>query len=84
MYPFCYKYHETCNMDAAVYSFWSVAHLDCSCVQVQYKYGLESFERLKDAGVNVTMKTYRNLGHSLAQQELADIREFLSDVLPAE
>lgn len=46
-----------------------------------HKYGVESYELLKAAGVNVNMKTYQGLGHSLAPKEIIDIKAFLGECL---
>lgn len=37
---------------------------------------------LKGAGIPVTYKTYRGMGHSSCPEEIADINEFLKKVLP--
>ncbi len=48
---------------------------------VKYKFGVQSFELLKQTGANVNMKTYRGLHHSINPTELSDMVEFMSQSL---
>lgn len=37
-------------------------------LQVAYKYGVDTHNLLKEAGANITFKTYNGMGHSVSQQ----------------
>jgi len=50
---------------------------------VPYKFGQMSAKVLTDSGfANVQFNTYRNMGHSASDKEIADIGEWLKKVLP--
>lgn len=49
---------------------------------VNFKAGVNLYETLRDAGVPVEMKTYKGMGHSACQEELADVGAFLAKVIP--
>lgn len=51
-------------------------------MQVGYHFGELSQQKLKEAGVNLTFKSYKGLGHSLAPQEIVDVKAFLKSCLP--
>ncbi|BDA41540.1 Acyl-protein thioesterase 1 [Coccomyxa sp. Obi] len=48
---------------------------------VKYKFGVQSFDLLKQAGANVNMKTYRGLHHSINPTELSDMVDFMTQSL---
>jgi len=48
---------------------------------VKYRFGVQSFDILKEAGANVQMKTYKGLRHSINPIELSDMVEFLMQTL---
>ncbi len=48
---------------------------------VKYRFGVQSFEILKEAGSNVQMKTYKGLHHSINPTELSDMVDFLTQAL---
>ena len=48
---------------------------------VKYRFGVQSFNILKEAGSNVQMKTYKGLHHSINPTELSDMVEFLTQTL---
>ncbi|KAL0078122.1 Phospholipase/carboxylesterase/thioesterase [Phycomyces blakesleeanus] len=50
---------------------------------VNYTFGKESAERLQQLKYDVEFKTYHNLGHSAAPQELLDISSFLKKNIPS-
>jgi predicted esterase len=56
--------------------------LDRRGVQVGYHFGELSQQKLKAAGANLTFKSYKGLGHSLAPQEILDVKAFLKSCLP--
>ena len=56
-------------------------HVTKDASQVQYKYGVESYEHLKAAEAMVEFKTYKGLGHSAHPQEIDDVRTFVKDAL---
>lgn len=40
---------------------------DCCCaLQVQYKYGVDSYNLLKESGADITFKTYNGMAHSVS------------------
>lgn len=49
---------------------------------VAFRYGQQSYQALKDAGVNVAFKQYPYAGHELAPQEVKDVKAFLKNQLP--
>ncbi len=56
-------------------------HGDCDPV-VPYKWGQLTSTLLKDLGVDHVFKTYSGLGHSSAEEELAEVRNFLERFTP--
>ena len=54
-----------------------------NCLQVQYAYGQESYQRLKKAGSSIDFKTYQGLGHGVDPQEVQDITQFIAKHLPS-
>jgi len=49
---------------------------------VRHEFGVLSADALKAAGVPVTFKTYRGMGHSACPAELGDVADFLTERLP--
>ena len=59
-----------------------MCHGDADAV-VAYKFGVDSAEALKRAGMgSVEFKTYRGMGHSACNDELSDLADFLTARLP--
>ncbi|KAF8067258.1 acyl-protein thioesterase 1 [Scenedesmus sp. PABB004] len=49
---------------------------------VAYKFGVNTHNMLKEAGADVTFKTYNGMAHGACPQEIADVGAFLKRVLP--
>jgi predicted esterase len=49
---------------------------------VNYSFGVDTYNSLKEMGANVEFKTYRGMGHSAVPSELAAVQAFLAKVLP--
>eukprot|EP00775_Hariotina_reticulata_P004763 gene4762-5013_t len=58
-----------------------MAHGDADYT-VEYKFGVNSYNMLKELGCDITFKTYRGMAHGANPQELADVKAFLQKVLP--
>ncbi|GBF92974.1 hypothetical protein Rsub_05810 [Raphidocelis subcapitata] len=56
-------------------------HGDADAV-VNYSFGVNTYNALKEMGANVELKTYRGMGHSAVPSELAAVQAFLAKVLP--
>lgn len=58
------------------FSSLSIALTPCLCarvpllLQVQYKYGVETHNLLKEMGADVTFKTYNGMAHSVSEEAL--------------
>lgn len=50
--------------------------------QVNYQFGVNTFNTLKGMGADIEFKTYRGMGHSATPSELAAVGEFFGKVLP--
>jgi len=49
---------------------------------VNHEWGKLSYEFLKSKNLKISLKTYKNMGHSSCNEEFRDIAAFLKDVLP--
>lgn len=49
---------------------------------VEYKFGVNTYNMLKELGANITFKTYNGMAHGAVPQEIADVGAFLKKVLP--
>ncbi|KAI5297457.1 hypothetical protein KEM55_004656 [Ascosphaera atra] len=49
---------------------------------VPYELGEKSSQLLKEMGMDVTFKTYKDMGHSADPTEIEDLEAFLKRVLP--
>jgi lysophospholipase-2 len=65
------------NMQTPIFQ----AHGDADYT-VEYKFGVNTYNMLKEAGANVTFKTYNGMAHGACPQEIADVGNFLQQVLP--
>jgi len=50
---------------------------------VQYAFGQESYQRLKQAGTSIDFKTFQGLGHGVDPREVQDITGFIAKHLPS-
>eukprot|EP00123_Amoebidium_parasiticum_P000384 comp10940_c0_seq1/m.5517 comp10940_c0_seq1/g.5517 ORF comp10940_c0_seq1/g.5517 comp10940_c0_seq1/m.5517 type:complete len:218 (-) comp10940_c0_seq1:208-861(-) len=49
---------------------------------VPYQWGKMSAEKLKEFGLDITFKTYPGMGHSACDEEIEDLQEFVTKILP--
>ena len=49
---------------------------------VRLQFGQQSADALRGAGLPVTFKIYRGMGHSACPAELSDVADFLTERLP--
>jgi predicted esterase len=50
--------------------------------QVNYGFGVNTHNKLKELGADAELNTYRGMGHSAVPSELAAVSAFLKQVLP--
>lgn len=51
-------------------------------LQVNYRFGVSTYNMLKELGADVELRTFHGMGHSAVPSELAAVQEFLKKVLP--
>ena len=50
---------------------------------VQYQWGLQTAQELKNLGFNVNLRTYKGLAHSADPKEIDDLERYIDERLPA-
>ena len=53
-------------------------------MQVRYEYGKLSYEKLREAGVNVTFQHFEGMGHSVNPKEVQSVVAFWQKCLPSQ
>ena len=59
-----------------------LAQTGLCCVQVQYRFGELSHEKLKQEGVKVKFRKISGMGHTAVPEELVQLVQFVQEVLP--